>query len=256
MTNQTSITSDFDFLKVAFSDTVLITTTAVSDPDFQFPVDPFGGFGFGEQGILPINHNLGTIPLVRAWIDPLKNGVWHGSNTTFYPPYSAFISTIEPNLLTLVGPNTLKLCVNALGGHQSNIPVYYRIYSLSDVGVDSDSLIDKIFAKSPAGYSQSVGGASSSSDPKEEVFPVPHGQNEAIIWTMQFSVDQVDWYNDGNFIYGPPDTGSGPPGGPYARYYYQRAYMYGDNNNVYLVCEHNYASTTTFYFRWTLEYRI
>lgn len=255
MTNKASITSDFDYLKLVDDDTLFITTTVPGDADFQFPVDPFGGFGFGEQGIATINHGLGTIPLVRAWIDPLKNGVWHGANTTFYPPYGPFISTIEPNLLTLVSTSALKICVNALNGHQDNIPVYYRIYSLSDVGVDSDSRIDKIFAKSPPGYSVVVGAAPDSFDPVELVADVAHNQNEAIIWTMQFSADGTNWYDDGNFIYGPPDTGSGPPGGPYARYYYMRAYMYGDDNNVHLACEHNYPGSTTFYFRWTLEYR-
>lgn len=255
MTSQSSITSDFDYLKLVRDDTLFITTTAVGDPDFQFPVDPFGGFGFGEQGIASVEHSLGTIPLVRAFIDPLKNGTWYSSNPTFYPPYAPFISAIEPNLLTLVSPMVLKLCVNALNGHQDNIPVYYRLYALSDVGVDSDSRIDKIFSKSPPGYSMTIGAAPSSFDPVMLIASENHSVGEAICWTMQFSLDQQNWYDDGNFVYGPPDTGSGPPGGPYSRYYYVRAYMYADNLTSYTAVEHNYGSNVTVYFRWTLEYR-
>lgn len=244
-----SITSDFDYLKIARDDTLFITTTTPSDPDFQFPTDPFGGFGSGEQGIALINHNLGATPLVRAFIDPLANGTWYSSYSQI-----GFIP-LDPNLLTLVDGSDLKLCVNA-ESHHSNVPVYYRIYKPGTAAVDSDDRIDKIFAKSPNPYTLSCGAAPDSEDPVQATNAVPHTAGEAICWTMQFSADNINWYNDGNFIYGGPDTGSGPPGGPYAFYYYMRAYASADNNNFYIRIEHNYPTTVTFYIRWTLDYRI
>lgn len=252
-----SITSDFDYLKIYDDATVLITTTTPTDPDFQFPVDPFGGFGSGEQGVRQILHPLGTIPLVRAFIDPGANGIWYSSQFQSVPPYSPFISTIDPDLLTLVDANSLKLCVNSFSGHKSNIPVFYRIYYPGTKGVDSDTRIDKIFAKSdPATpFYIDVGAAPDSMDSVQNQATVAHNANEAIIWTMQFSEDGNTWYNDGNFIYGPPDTNSGPPGGPYASYYYTRAYAYADNNTFYLRAENNYPTGKRLYFRWALDYR-
>jgi hypothetical protein len=249
MSDILSLTSDFDYLKIFDDNTVLITTTTPTDSDFQFPVDPFGGFGSGEQGIVPIFHGLGTVPLVRAFIDPAANGMWYSSQFV-----NGFI-TIDPDLLTLVDTANLKLCVNSFGGHKANIPVFYRIYYPGVKGVDSDTRIDKIFAKNPAGFYVDCGAAADSADPVQAEGSVAHSQNEAILWTMQFSEDGNTWYNDGNFIYGPPDTNSGPPGGPYSYYYYTRAYARADNNTFYVRVESNYATTKRLYFRWTLDYR-
>lgn len=250
MPSQTSLTSDFDYLKILKDDTIAVTTTTPSDTDFLFPNDPFGGFGSGEQGIALINHNLGSVPLVRAYIDPANNGHWYSSYQQ-----NGFI-LIDPNLLSLVDTSNLKLCVNS-SSHKSNVPVWYRIYKTSNQAISSDDRIDKIFQKSnPASPTTiTLGPCTFSSDNIQGLSTILHGQNEPIAWRMQFSQDNVNWYNDGNFIYGPPDTGSGPPGGPYAYYYYCRAYASADNNNFYVLFEHNYPSSVTLYARWTLDYR-
>ena len=56
MPSQTSLTSDFDYLKILQDNTITVTTATPSDGDFAFPVDPFGGFGSGEQGVVTIPH--------------------------------------------------------------------------------------------------------------------------------------------------------------------------------------------------------
>ena len=240
-----SLTSDFDYLKIAQDATLSITTTTPSDPDFAFPVDPFGGFGFGEQGVTTITHGLGTVPLVRAFIKS-NSGLWYSSYASI-----GFIP-IDPNLLTLVDTSTLKLCVNS-GSHQSNVGVFYRIYKPGSLAIDSDDRIDKIFSKGSDAFV--VTAAPDSADAVQLVKTYAHNQGEPIIWTMQFSADGTNWYNDGSFIYGPPDTGSGPPGGPYAYYYYLRCYAEADDNTFYIRAEHNYPSTQAFYVRWSLDYR-
>lgn len=244
-----SLTSDFDYLKIHQDDTILVTTTTPTDPDFTFPTDPFGGFGSGGQGVVEIDHNLGAVPLVRAFIKS-ASGLWYSSYASI-----GFIQ-IDPNLLTLVDTNKLKLCVNT-GTSASNVPVFYRIYKPGTAAIDSDDRIDKIFLKSdPAAPTTiTLGAAADSEDPVQGVVPIAHNQNEDIIWTLQFSQDGSNWYNDGSFIYGPPDTNSGPPGGPYEFYYYCRAYGEGDTNNFYVRFEHNYPSTVTLYARWSLDYR-
>lgn len=247
-----SITSDVDYLKIFDDNTLFITTATSYDSDFTFPTDPFGGFAAppSEMGIATINHNLGTIPIVRAFIDSGNNGLWYSSYSQI-----GFIS-IDPNLLTLVSTTSLKLCVNA-GSHKANIPVYYRIYNPTNRAISSDARIDKIFLKSnPLAPTQAtLGAVAFSGDNIQTVAAIPHGQNEAICFTMQFSQDQVNWYNDGGFIYGPPDTSSGPPGGPYSRYYYTRAYAAADSTNFYVRFEHNYPNPVTLYARWALDYR-
>lgn len=247
--SKASITSDFDYLKIVSDGPLSITTSAPVDTDFLFPTDPFGGFGSGEQGIATITHNLGAVPLVRAFIQS-ASGLWYSSYAQI-----GFIS-IDPNLLTLVDTTKLKLCVNS-GSHQSNVPVFYRIYRPGTAAIDSDDRIDKIFLKSdPAAPTTStLGPCTFSSDNVQSLVPIAHNQNEDIIWTLQFSQDGSNWYNDGNFIYGPPDMGSGPPGGPYAYYYYCRAYGEADQNNFYIRFEHNYPSSVTLYARWSLDYR-
>jgi hypothetical protein len=250
MPSQTSLTSDFDYLKILQDNTITVTTATPSDGDFAFPVDPFGGFGSGEQGVVTIPHNLGSVPLVRAFIDSGNNGLWYSS----YQQNGYIL--IDPNLLTLVDATNLKLCVNS-GSHQSNIPVWYRIYKTSNQAINSDDRIDKIFMKSdPAAPTQiTLGACTFSSDNVQGKVTIPHNQGEAVAWRMQFSQNGTDWYNDANFIYGPPDTGSGPVGGPYSYYYYCRAYASGDSTNFYILFEHNYPTSVTLYARWTLDYR-
>lgn len=242
-----SITSDFDYLKIAQDNTILITTTTPSDSDFAFPTDPFEAF-LGEQGVVPITHNLGSIPLVRAFIQS-TSGLWYSSYA------SIGLTPIDPNLLSLVSTTTLKICVNA-NSHQSNVPVFYRIYKPGTTALDSDDRIDKIFMKSDpsAPTTVTIGAASDSSDPVQSLVPIAHHQGEDILWTLQFS-DGSGWYNDGSYVYGLPDTSSGPPGGPYANYYYSRAYGEGDSNDFYIRFEHNYPTSVTLYARWSLDYR-
>lgn len=249
-----SLTSDFDYLKILTDGTATITTTTISDPDFYFPTDPFGGFGFGEQGIAAVTHNLGSIPIVRAFIQ--VGSRWYSSYYQTITTSGGFSSfhLLDPNLLMMIDINQVKLCVNA-SSHQSNIQVYYRVYRPGTAAVDSDDRIDKIFFKD-ATQTASLGAAPDSADPLSNEVAFAHGQGEDVLWTFQFSDDGQNWYDDGNFIYGPPDTGSGPPGGPYSNYYYMRAYASGDINNFYVRFEHNYPTTKLFHFRYALDYKV
>lgn len=242
--NTQSLNSDFDMLKIYADATVNVTTSASSDPDFAYPTDPAGLFP--QQGVITINHNLNSVPMVRAFIDPGKNGLWYASAA------SIGVVTIDPTLLSMISSSSVKLCVNASAA-QSNIPVFYRIYYPGDYGADSDTRVDKIFSKGSTNFV--VGSAPASNSSVQSVSTVPHNLGEAICFTMQFSADGKNWYNDGSFIYGPPDTSTGPPGGPYSFYYYMRAYASSDNSNFYLRAEHNYPSNVQFYFRWALDLR-
>lgn len=241
-----SATSDKDYLKIWNDNLESISTSAASDADFAFPADAFGGGA--QQGIVTVNHLLGVVPMVRAFIDPGKNGLWYSSQAVIGS------TPIDPILLTLITTSQFKMCVQS-GTSKTNIPVFWRLYQLGVNALDSDNRIDKIFSKSTPGYFIDLGAAASSASPVQSNTPIAHGQTDAPIWTMQFSDDGAHWYNDGNYIYGAPDTTSGPPGGPYARYFYMRAYAAGDATNFYVRVEHNYPGTKRFYVRWVLDYR-
>lgn len=245
-----SLTSDRDYLKILDDGQILVNANGTPDADSTFPYDmdaPFGYAGFQE-----ITHNLGSIPLVRAFYDPLKNGKWY--SVFGYKDGGGFPVKIEPWLKYIVTTTTLKLIMNTDGSADTNLPVFYRIYDLGEKSADSDSRIDKIFLKDSS--SGSVAGSASSLDQAETILTIPHGAGEAPLWSLQFAESASGpWYGEGNQIIGPYDTGSGPPGGPYARYYYTQAFGAADDTNFYAYLQSNYSSAKTVYVRFALDYR-
>lgn len=242
---KTSADSDKDYLKIFNDGQVTISANGSPDADSTFPADPNEPFGY--SGSQTISHGLGVVPLVRAFINSNKDGRWYGS---FRDEDAA---QLDPWLNFIVTTSQLKLIVNTnSGSHENNIPVFYRIYDLGEKALDSSERIDKIFKKDNG--SASVGAFS---------FPTPgvtrvtraHNAGVAPLYTLQFSEDGSTWYNEGESIIGPPDTSSGPPGGPYSRYYRTRAYGSVDNNNMYISLVNDYETTKTIYYRYTLDYR-
>ncbi len=238
--NQQSLTSDRDYLKIWQDSYITLNANGTPDADSTFPADPSAPFGFASS--TTITHNLGYVPLVRAFWDPDKNGRWYGEKSSFKDPWLKVIATTT----------TVKLIMNTDGAAKTDIPVFYRIYDLGNQAVDSDSRIDKIFAK--AVTSGVVGSSGSSFTVTEATVTIPHTAGERPLYTVQFSEDQINWYAAGTQIVGPFDTGSGPPGGPYARYYFTSCYCYTDGNNLYVVLQNNYASSKTIYIRYELDY--
>lgn len=244
--SQQSFTSDKDYLYINQDGAITISANATPDADSTFPADP--GAPFGLAGFATINHSLGSIPLVRAFWDPAKNGMWYANkdlnNTALPDPWLKTISTLT----------AVKLIMNTDGAAKTDIPVFYRIYDFLQVAVNSDSRVDKIFKKDAK--NGNVAASPGSITVVETLLTLPHGAGEVPIWSLEFSEDQINWYNEGRQIVGPFDTTSGPPGGPYARYYYTSAYARADSNNFYVILQSNYGSIKTIYVRYALDYRI
>jgi hypothetical protein len=240
-----SITSDKDYLKIFQDGQVLISANGTPDADSTYPADPNAPTGFA--GSQTITHNLGTVPLVRAYWDKDKNGRWYNA--------LAYVSGVpfDPRLKIIVTTSTLKLIMGTDGGAKTNIPVFYRIYDFGSKSMDSDRRIDKIFLVDDA--SGVVSAAAVSDIPNQTVITIPHGAGEAPLFTIEFSENQSDWYSEGSQIVGGFDTSSGPPGGPYAYYYYTTASASVDATNLYLTLESNYATSKTIYVRFALDYR-
>lgn len=240
-----SITSDKDYLKIHDDGLITISANGTPDADSTFPADP--NPPFGKAGSTTITHNLGTVPLVRAFWDPAKNGRW----------YNAFVFPagvqIDPWLKFIATTSTLKLIMNTNGAAKTNIPVFYRIYDFGNKAVDSDSRIDKVFLKSVA--NATLGAAPSSAAPVQTTVAISHGAGEVPNWTLEFSEDQTNWYSEGSQIVGPFDTASGPPGGPYVRFFYTSAFAMMDTTNINITFESNYGSGKTIYVRFALDYR-
>lgn len=250
--NKLSLTSDRDYLKIHDDGQLLISTSGAAESDATFPVDAFAATLSGSQ---TINHGLGTAPLVRTFWDPNKNGQWWAAHAFPDPSLGLFpFFEVDPFLIPIITSQDLKLIIGTNGSAVTDIPVFYRIYDLGNVAITSDSRIDKIFAKEP-GQTATAPAAPDSFDPTFKVITIPHPAGEAPIWTFQFSEDGSNWYNENGKIIGPPDTGSGPPGGPYSVYYYTRAFCYADSRNFYIILENNYASDKTIHYRYTLDYR-
>lgn len=240
-----SITSDKDYLKIAADGTITISANAAVGADSTFPADPSQP---SLAGSTTITHGLGSLPLVRAFWDKAKNNTWYNAYCT---PMG---TKVDPWLKVLTTTDTLKLIMNTDGAAKTNIPVYYRIYDLTSHSFSSDERIDKIFKKDTA--NKIVATAISSLDPAYASLIIPHGQAEAPIFSIQFSEDNSHWYQEGTQIVGGFDTTSGPPGGPYARYYYTSAYAAVDATNLYLYFESNYdTGPKTIYVRYELDYR-
>lgn len=239
--NQQSLTSDRDYLKIFTDGLITLNANGTPDADSTFPADPSAPFGFASS--TTITHNLGSVPLVRAFWDPDKNGRFYGEKSSFKDPW----------LKVIVTDTYVKLIMNTDGGAKTAIPVFYRIYDLGNVAVTSDSRIDKIFTKAQtSGVATLSGGSFTVVD---TLLTIPHSGGELPLYTVQFSEDQINWYAAGTRIVGPFDTTSGPPGGPYARYYFTSVYCYVDASNLYVVMQNNYASNKTLYIRYALDYQ-
>lgn len=252
-----SITSDKDYLKIHDDGLVLINANGTPPAIASFPGD---GFAATLASQLVIPHTLGSVPLVRGFWDPRKNGKWWASHA--FPDSSLGLfpfQEVDPFLNIIAGSSDVTLIMGTNGAAQTNIPVFYRIYDLGNVAVTSDSRIDKIFFTQP-GAQGTASAAPDSFDPTFTTITIPHPPDklsggEVPIWSFQFSEDNSNWYGENGKIVGPPDTGSGPPGGPYSTYYYTKAYCYCDATNFYIILENNYASSKTIYYRYELDYR-
>jgi hypothetical protein len=238
--NELSLTSDREYLKIWGDGYLTISANGTPDADSTFPADPNAPFGFSGSVVIP--HPLNSVPLVRAFWDPDKNGRFYGEKNAFKDPWLKVIPSIS----------SVKLIMNTDGAAKLDIPVYYRIYDLGNVAATSDSAIDKIFKKDKT--SGSVGASANSLDITEATISIPHPAGERPLYTVQFSEDQQNWYAPGTKIVGPFDTTTGPPGGPYSRYFYTSAYCYTDAFNLYVVLQNNYATSKTLYVRFALDY--
>lgn len=241
-----SITSDKDYLKIFDDGQVLISANGGLDADSTYPADPSAPLGFVGSRTIP--HTLGSIPLVRAFWDPAKNGRWYSADCR---PGDI---RLDPWLKFIATTTGVKLIMNTDGAAKTNIPVFYRIYDLGLHATDSDSRIDKVFMKDTS-FGQ-VAATGSSLNPNQTVLPIPHPAGEAPLWTLEFADNpNGPWYPEGLQIIGAFDTTSGPAGGPYSRYYYLSAFGSVDRNNLYVTLESNYGSVKTIYVRFALDYR-
>lgn len=238
--NKISLTSDRQYLKIWKSDLVTISANGTPDSDSSYPADPSSPFGF--SGSLVVPHTLGYVPFVRAFWDPDKDGSFYGEKS----------SNKDPWLKVIAKNSYVKLIMNTDGAAKLNIPVYYRIYDIGNVSVSSDLLIDKIFLKNTT--SGIVGSSVSSLDLTESVIVIPNPSGERPLYSVQFSQDNNNWYAAGTKIIGPFDTSSGPPGGPYSRYYYTSVYAKVNKDNLYIFLQNNYPVSKQIYVRYELDY--
>lgn len=251
-----SITSDKDYLKIHEDGEITIDAADTPGAISSFPGD---GFAATLASSVVIPHSLLTPPLVRAFWDPNKDGVWWQAHAFPSSALGLFpFQEVDPFLNVVSDANNVELIMGTNGSAKSDIPVFYRIYDFGERAVDSDSRIDKIFFKDQA--EGEAPAAPDSFDPTYTVISIPHPPDaleagEVPIWSMQFSENGTDWYGENGKIIGPPDTGSGPPGGPYSIYYYTKAYCFVDDTNFNIILENNYASQKTIHFRYELDYR-
>lgn len=241
--NQVSVVSDSDYLK--YIDGSITMTYGAGGTYTLYPYDSSPG-GL-SAGLTTITHNFGEVPITRVFWDPAKNGTWYNCQAV------SGTALITPRIKTLSTTTTVDLIL-AADSPATNIPVYYRIYDIGSTALSSDDKVDKIFYKGsgsttvPVRVSVSVAGSST--------ITIPHGQGEDILWTIQFSENGTDWYPEGVRLVGGPDTTSGPPGGPYARYFETTAYGYANSTNLNIVLQNSYTSTKLIYYRYTLDYKI
>jgi len=245
-----SVTSDRVYLPIVNKSGLtpeLVSATAVGgDADGIFPKTLAQGT---YSGSTTITHNVGSIPLVRAFYDSDKNGKIYCTTRFDTSGYLGYASA--PQLLTVNTSTTTKLIINAFSA-VSNIPVYYKIYRFGTKGFTSDEEIDKIFDHDVD--SKTVSAAANSNAPSLGTSTILHDQGELIGWELEFSDDQDNWYKQGTPLFGAADTASGPPGGPYARYFYKTAYGYTDSTNFYINYVHNYPTNQTMYARFVWDY--
>ena len=193
-----------------------------------------------------ISHGLGTIPLVRIFYQ--NAGRWYSakvlrSDRTQRQPWADYSVT-----------STTLTVSNKVDSGTGTIPIYYRIYTIdSQLTITDKVRIDKVYRT--GSHTGTVAGTALSIEPNQSTTTIAHGQPEAPLWTLQFSLNQTDWYPEGTRIVGSFDTASGPPGGPYARYYYVTAFGSSDGTNFYITRQSNYSTTRTIYVRYALDYR-
>lgn len=240
----TSITSDRDYLEILTDGDTTISTGGVSDTDAELFSSAFAGSAYG---LATVTHGLGSVPLVRAYFDPAKNGTLYSTPKLTGTSYQSFD---DPWLTTVTTTTTTKLFINS-NTSATSIPVYYRIYRFGTKSVTSDERIDKIFMSGSS--SATLSAAANSNTPQHTVETIPHGQGEAVLSTLELSPDGVTWYGQPGYLNGGFDTTSGPPGGPYVRYFYIAAIGYADATNFYIWYEHNYATSKTIYVRYALD---
>lgn len=246
-----SITSDRDYLELVDHDDITLSASSNQpDSDGQLPQTILSDHPFDVGSGVTVTHNIGSIPIVRLFYDPDKNGKLYSTPRFTTGDYLAQAS--GPRVFPVSTSTATKILMNAPSS-VTNIPVHYRIYKFGTKGFTSDTEIDKIFNKGTADASTSA--AADSLSPVLATDTIPHGQGEQILWKLQFSDDQVNWYDEGNLLFGGADTSSGPPGGPYARYYYKTAYGYADSTNFYVNYVHNHPSGQTLYVRFVWEYK-
>lgn len=222
---------------------VTISANAAPDSDSTFPYDMNAPT---LSGSLTINHNLGYVPLVRASWDPGKNDIW----------YNCFYNyVVDPRLKIIATSTYVKLMVGTDGAAKTNIPVFYRIYDTGNVAVTSDSAIDKIFLKGNTSGSVPLSGNSFTES--ELILTIPHSGGLPVPgFSLEFSEDQTNWYQEGMQIQGPWDTTTGPPGGPYSRFFFTACFGRIDANNLYIHLRNNYATAKTVYARYAVDYKI
>lgn len=240
--NKTSITSDKDYLKIFQDGPITISANGVPDADSTFPADPAAPSGFAGFTIIP--HTLGTVPLVRAFWDPAKSGMWYATDS-----FDVFGIRNDPWLKVIATTTQVKLIMNTDGAAKLDIPVFYRIYDLGNKSVDSDTRIDKIFLKDVA--NGVVEASPFSIETRETLLTIPHTELEAPIFSMQFSENQIDWYDMGTRIAGGYDPGSG-----FARYYFTAAFASVNATNLYIYLQSNYPVSKTIYVRFEVDYRL
>ena len=232
-----SLTSDHDYLKLKLQAETNVTVTAALDADAHPNAN--------AATATTVAHALGEIAFVRTWVDINKDGNWHmakyniGTGSTFWASSSSTTSAT-------------KVILNSDGTTTTAMPVYYKIYANGDNGFTSDELYDKIFAKGTS--SSSIAASGSSLTFTSTIITIPHSGGEVPLPSIEFSEDNSDFYEGGSVIEGPPDTTTGPPGGPYSRYFLTLADAYADEDNIYITIYHNYASIRTVYIRYILEY--
>lgn len=242
-----SVTSDRDYLELVSKTDTTISASGGSDSDFTYPQTVYPG----NYGVTTVTHGLGIVPFVRAYYAPAGGNRWY---STLRPNGSAYKGKTNPWMLTVSTTTTTKVSILS-SGTSNNIPVHVRIYRFNyDKSVTSDEEMDKIFLDNGTD-STTLSAAGSSIAPVFTTRTIAHSGGADALATLEFSFDQVSWYSAGSYIFHGYDTGSGPPGGPYAYSYYTTALASSDDQNVYIYYEHNRASSSTIYVRYVLDYK-
>jgi len=245
-----SLTSDKEYLKIYIEGTGTLDANGSVDPETTLPKDAFGAT---YSGSTTVYHGLGYVPLVKAYWDPMKDGKWWASHA--FPDSSLGLfpyQEVDPFMNIIADSTTVKFIMASNRAGVTAVPFLYRIYDIGNVAATSDSAIDKIFQKGTGSATANAAGGTMA--PSFTIVKIPHTHGYPPSFDLQFSEDGTNFYGDNQKINGPPDTSSGPPGGPYSRYFYTSAYGYSDKDNFYIILENVYTSARTIYYRYTLGF--